>query len=47
MLAPAIAHAGRIVSPHSAIILFPLDGPLNRLPRRLLGGGNRDARMRC
>jgi hypothetical protein len=32
LLAQAIAHAGRIVSPYSAVVLFPVDGALNRLP---------------
>jgi len=27
----SVEHAGRIVSPHSAVILFPIDGALNRL----------------
>jgi len=43
MLAKAIEHAKRIVSPHSAILLFPLDGALNRLPEDHSPMGNRDA----
>ncbi len=43
MLSQAIQHAGRIVSPHSAIVLFPIDGPLNRLPADHSPAGNRDA----
>jgi FAD/FMN-containing dehydrogenase len=43
MLAQAIEHAQRIVSPHSAILLFPLDGALNRLPADHSPAGNRDA----
>ena len=42
MFASAIEHAGRIVSPHSAILLFPLDGALNRLPNDHSAVGNRD-----
>jgi FAD/FMN-containing dehydrogenase len=43
MLATAIEHAQRIVSPHSAILLFPVDGALNRLPEDHSAVGNRDA----
>jgi FAD/FMN-containing dehydrogenase len=43
MLAKAIEHAQRIVSPHSAILLFPVDGALNRLPEDHSAVGNRDA----
>ena len=39
----AIEHAGRIVSPHSAILIFPLDGAVNRLPEDHSAVGNRDA----
>ena len=42
--AQAIAHASRIISPHSAIVLFPLDGPLNAPPDDHSAVGNRDAR---
>ena len=35
-------HAEAIRSPHSAIILFPLDGALNRLPEDHSAVGNRD-----
>jgi len=45
LLAQVIEHAGRIVSPHSAIILFPLDGALNRLPEDHSPVGNRDATL--
>ena len=34
---------GRIVSPHSAILIFPLGGALNRLPEDHSAVGNRDA----
>ncbi len=43
LLAKAAEHAGRIVSPHSGIILFPIDGALNRLPESHSAVGNRDA----
>lgn len=43
MLAKAIEHAKRIVSPHSAILLFPLDGAISRLPEDHSPVGNRDA----
>ncbi len=43
MLARAIEHAERIVSPHSAIVLFPIDGAVNRLPEDYSPMGNRDA----
>jgi FAD/FMN-containing dehydrogenase len=43
ILAKAIEHAGRMVSPHSVILLFPLDGPLNRLAESHSAVGNRDA----
>ncbi len=40
----AIEHAGRIRSPHSAILLFPLDGVLGDLPDDHSAVGNRSAR---
>jgi FAD/FMN-containing dehydrogenase len=40
----AIAHAARIRSPHSAVILFQMDGALNRLDASHSAVGNRDAR---
>ena len=43
MLAKTIDHAERIVSPHSAIVLFALDGALNRLPEEYCPAGNRKA----
>jgi FAD/FMN-containing dehydrogenase len=43
VLAKVIEHARRIVSPHSAIILFPIGGALNRLPMDHSPAGNRDA----
>jgi FAD/FMN-containing dehydrogenase len=40
-----IAHASRITSPHSAIVLFQLDGAVNRLEAGHSAVGNRDARF--
>jgi hypothetical protein len=40
----AIEHAGKIQSPHSAVILFQLGGALNRLDEDHSPVGNRDAR---
>lgn len=39
-----IEHAGRIRSPHSAVILFQMEGALNRLSQDHSPAGNRDAR---
>ncbi len=39
----AVAHAGRLVSPHSAFFLFHLEGALNELPAGHSPAGNRDA----
>jgi len=39
-----IAHAAKIQSPHSAVILFQIDGALNRLDEAHSPVGNRDAR---
>jgi FAD/FMN-containing dehydrogenase len=44
LLEKASAHAARVVSPHSAVVLFPLDGPLNGLPEAHSAVGNRGAR---
>ena len=41
----AIAHAARIRSPHSGVILFQIGGALNRLPLDHSPVGNRDARF--
>ncbi|MGH9370443.1 MAG: FAD-binding oxidoreductase [Vicinamibacterales bacterium] len=38
----AIEHAGRIASPHSAILIFPLDGRVSQLPEDHSAAGNRD-----
>ena len=43
LLAMCIEHSERIVSPHSAIVLFPLEGALNRLPTDHSAVGNRSA----
>jgi FAD/FMN-containing dehydrogenase len=42
-LSRAYAHAQRMRSPHSAILVFPLDGALNELPEDHSAVGNRDA----
>jgi FAD/FMN-containing dehydrogenase len=44
LLKKVVAHAERIVSPHSAIVIFPLDGPLNDLPEAHSAVGNRQTR---
>jgi FAD/FMN-containing dehydrogenase len=43
LFARAIEHAGRLISPHSAILIFPLDGATNELPEDHSAVGNRDA----
>ena len=43
MLQTVAKHAATVPSPHSAIIIFPLDGALNRLPAEYSPAGNRDA----
>lgn len=40
-----IEHARRITSPHSAVVLFPIDGALNDLPQSHSAVGNREARL--
>jgi FAD/FMN-containing dehydrogenase len=40
-----IAHGARFRSPHSAVILFQMDGALNRLDEGHSAAGNRDARF--
>jgi FAD/FMN-containing dehydrogenase len=40
----AIEHAARIVSPHSAILVFPVDGAMNELAEDHSAVGNRDAK---
>ena len=44
MLAKVAHHAALTPSPHSAAIIFPLDGALNELPEDHSPAGNRDAR---
>ena len=44
MLEQFIEHAGRIRSPYSAVVLFQMDGALNRLDQAHSAVGNRDAR---
>lgn len=39
----AIEHAGQITSPHSAVLIFPLDGALTQLLEDHSAVGNRDA----
>ena len=41
-LAKVTRHAERIVSPHSGVILFPIDGSLNRLAENHSAVGNRN-----
>ncbi|MEX2246862.1 MAG: FAD-binding oxidoreductase [Dehalococcoidia bacterium] len=43
MCQTAAKHAAAMRSPHSAILVFPLDGELNRLPAGHSPAGNRDA----
>lgn len=43
--AHVVEHAGRIASPHSAILLFQIDGALNELPADHSPAGNRDAKL--
>ena len=45
MVEPLIEQAGRVASPHSAILLFPLDGAIGRRPEDHSAAGNRDARL--
>lgn len=45
LLAKVREHAGSVPSPHSAIVLFPIDGALEKLPEDHSAVGNRDARM--
>jgi FAD/FMN-containing dehydrogenase len=42
-LSAAFGHAGGLISPHSAIVIFPLDGALNLLDEHHSAVGNRDA----
>ncbi len=44
LLSKTIRHAGNTVSPHSAILLFPVDGALNQYPEDHSAVGNRESR---
>jgi FAD/FMN-containing dehydrogenase len=44
MLGAYMQHAASITSPFSAILLFPIDGALNKLPAGHSPAGNRDAK---
>ena len=43
LLAKAVEHAARMVSPHAIILIFPIGGALNQLPEGCSAAGNRDA----
>ncbi|HLW47302.1 MAG TPA: FAD-binding oxidoreductase [bacterium] len=45
LLAKAVEHAGRMPSPHSAVIFFPVDGAVQRLPDGHSAAANRNARV--
>lgn len=45
LLAKIVEHAGRMPSPHSAVILFPVDGAVQRLAEDHSAVGNRNARV--
>jgi FAD/FMN-containing dehydrogenase len=45
LLTRIVEHAGRMPSPHSAVILFPVDGAVQRLPEGHSAVGNRGARV--
>jgi len=44
LAAGVIAHAAKIASPHSAVVLFPIGDAVSRLPADHSAVGNRDAR---
>jgi len=44
-LAIAMEHLGRVTSPHSGIIFFPIGGAVDKLPADYSAVGNRDARF--
>ncbi|HXT21358.1 MAG TPA: FAD-binding oxidoreductase [Thermoanaerobaculia bacterium] len=44
-LAIAMEHLGRVTSPHSGIIFFPIGGAIEKLPDDYSAVGNRDARF--
>jgi FAD/FMN-containing dehydrogenase len=43
LLSKVAEHAGRVTSPHSMVIIFPIGGVLDRLPQAHSAVGNRDA----
>jgi hypothetical protein len=45
LLATANHHAQRLLSPHSAVLVFPIDGALERRSENDSAVGNRDARV--
>ena len=45
LMAAVMKHASMVRSPHSAIVLFPIGGKLNKLPADHSAVGNRDARV--
>jgi FAD/FMN-containing dehydrogenase len=45
LLTKIVEHAGRMPSPHSAVILFPVDGAVQRLSEDHSAVGNRNARV--
>jgi len=45
LLAGVIEHARRMPSPHSGVILFPIDGAIQELPEDHSATGNRSARV--
>jgi FAD/FMN-containing dehydrogenase len=42
LISKVVEHAGRVRSPHSAIVIFPIGGALDRLPNDHSAVGNRD-----
>jgi len=45
LIAKFIEYGDKIISPHSAMLLFPIDGVLNKLPQNHSAVGNRDAKL--
>lgn len=45
LIASVLEHGGRIESPHSLLLLFPLDGALNKLATDHSAVGNRDSKV--
>jgi FAD/FMN-containing dehydrogenase len=44
LFSKVVEHAGRISSPHSGVVLFPIGGEIHKLPNDHSAVGNRDAR---